>query len=121
MQTVMALVCLSAIKPFNTLKSKLVHPKDKIKKEENSGVVYHIQCDNSDATYVGETKRTLQKRVSEHHRSSSPVGQHLAERKHTFSDDNVKILHKESNWFRRGVAESIHITEEEPELNRDRG
>ena len=109
------------IKPFNTLRNKLVHPKDKISKEENSGVVYHIQCDDCNATYVGETERRLQKRVTEHHRSSSPVGQHLAERKYSFSDDNVKILHKESNWFRRGVAESIHITEEEPELNRDRG
>ena len=95
--------------------------KDKINKEENSGVVYYIQCEDCNASYVGETERRLQKRVTEHHRSSSPVGQHLAEMKHTFSDENVKILHKESNWFRRGVAESIHITEEEPELNRDRG
>ena len=64
------------IKPFNTLRSKLVHPKDKIKKDENSGVVYQITCDKCDETYVRETERRLQKRVSEHHRSSSPVGQH---------------------------------------------
>ena len=109
------------LRPYNTIRSKLVHPKDKIPKEETSGVVYHIQCEGCHSTYMGETERRLSKRVSEHHRSSSPVGQHSEERGHSFSNESVRILHKETNWFRRGVAEAIHITEEEPVLNRDRG
>lgn len=108
-------------RPFNTIRSHLVHPKDKVPKDERTGVVYQIQCGDCDATYVGETERSLRKRVSEHHRSSSPVGEHLQHRKHSFSDQEVSVLHQEADWFRRGVAESIHITQEEPALNRDRG
>ena len=40
---------------------------------------------------------------------------------HTFAEDAVSVLHKDSDWFRRGVAESIHIAIERPSLNRDRG
>ena len=55
-----------------TLRSKLVHPKDKIPKEVTYGVVYHIQCEGCHSTCMEETERRLSKRVSEHHRSSSP-------------------------------------------------
>ena len=84
-------------------------------------MVYHIKCGECEASYVGEMERRLSKRVKEHHRSSSPIGQHLEERRHSFSDENVSVLHQDYNWFRRGVAEAIHILEEDPDLNRDRG
>ncbi len=31
------------------------------------------------------------------------------------------MKHREKDWFRRGVAESIYIAEGRPSLNRDRG
>ena len=31
------------MKPFNTIRAKLVHPKEKVKKEDKLGIVYHIQ------------------------------------------------------------------------------
>ena len=109
------------LKPYNTIRSRLVHPKDKVPEDERAGAVYQIQCSDCDAAYVGETERSLRKRVSEHHRSSSPVGHHLNQRRHSFSEREVSILHQEMDWFRRGVAEPIHITRESPTLNRDRG
>ena len=109
------------LKPFNTIRGHLVHPKDKIAKGDKAGVVYHIKCDSCDSHYIGETERKLRKRIQEHHRSSSPVGQHNQEMRHSFSEQEVAVLHQESDWFRRGVAESIHIATEGPDLNRDRG
>ena len=109
------------LKPFNTIRSRLVHPKDKITKEEMAGVVYHIKCGECDSNYVGETERKLLKRIKEHQRSSSPVGHHVEYNKHSFSEQDVTVLHKESNWFKRGVAEAIHIAQRDPNLNRDRG
>ena len=109
------------LRPYNTIRSRLVHPKDKITKEEKAGLVYHVKCGDCDATYVGETERNLKKRINEHHRSSSPIGQHMDQRRHSFSSEGVSILHQETDWFRRGVAESIHIAMEDPVLNRDRG
>ena len=108
------------LKPYNTIQSRLVHPKDKVSKDERAGVVYQIQCSDCDAAYIGEIERSLRKRVSEHHHSSSPVGHHLNQRRHSFSEKEVSILHQETDWFHRGVAEAIHITRKSPTLNRDR-
>ena len=105
------------LKPFNTTRSKLVHPKDKISKLEKSGVVYHIKCGQCDSSYVGETERNLKKRFAEHHRSASPVGHHMADKEHNFSDCELSVLHQETNWFRRGVAEAVHINKSNPDLN----
>ena len=57
------------MKLCNTTRSRLVHPKDKVHKEEMSGVVYHIACGECDSSYVGETERSLKKRLTEHKRS----------------------------------------------------
>ena len=109
------------LRPHNTVRSHLVHPKDKIKKEDKAGVVYHIQCSECDSHYIGETERILKKRIQEHHRSSSPVDHHTQDFQHSFSETEVAVLHQESDWFRRRVAEAIHITKEKPDLNRDSG
>ena len=109
------------MKPYNTIRQALVHPKDKVPLGDQTGVVYKIQCADCDASYVGETERTLKKRVTEHHRSSSPVGHHTSYNHHQFSHSDVSVLHRDADWFRRGVAEAIHITTQRPSLNRDRG
>ena len=109
------------LKPHNTIRRHLVHPKDKIPKEDKAGVVYHIQCPQCESQYVGETERILRRRIKEHHRTSSPVGHHADEHHHPFSELDVSVLHQETDWFRRGVTEAIHITNIRPNLNRDRG
>ncbi len=35
--------------------------------------------------------------------------------------EGVKVLDKETNWFRRGVKEAINIKRTNSDLNRDRG
>ena len=109
------------IQPFNSIRSRLVHPKDKIPMEDKAGLVYLIQCGDCNAKYDGETERKLNKRIKEHHKASSPVGHHIQYNEHTFEKDNVKVLQLESDWFRRGVAKAIHIEMEKPALNRDCG
>ena len=76
--------------------------------------------------YIGETERTLHARVKEHRRPScvtSEVSKHLHKEcpDHNFTVDNVKILDRESDWFKRGVKEAIYIRIMEPTLNRDGG
>jgi hypothetical protein len=44
----------------------LVQVKNKIPPEKKKGVVYEVQCHDCDDVYVGETGRTLKKRISEH-------------------------------------------------------
>ena len=79
-------------RPYNTIRSMLVAPKDKPDKLDKAGAVYHIECAGCNATYIGETERALRKRLKEHHRESSPVGAHIRDAGHTFSDEQVRIL-----------------------------
>ena len=108
-------------KPINTIRSKLVAPKDKTDKMNKSGVVYKLKCSDCDEDYVGESERKLQKRVKEHHKHTSPFGQHLLEHKHHLDNDNISVLDREQGWFQRGVKEAIYIAALNPTLNRDRG
>ena len=43
----------------------LIKAKDKSRKGENTNVIYKIQCEKCDATYVGQTKREVSIRVGE--------------------------------------------------------
>ena len=63
-------------KPANTLRSMIVHPKDKTPKEHQCGTIYNITCDVD----IGETKRTFSQRFKEHtnlgHRTLSVHEEH---------------------------------------------
>ena len=54
------------MKPYKTLKSVLVHPKDKPEKEDLAECVYRVPCANCDKTYIGETARKFRVRLQEH-------------------------------------------------------
>ena len=56
----------TAIRPHRTLRNILVHPKDKVTDDKKSDVVYKIPCKNCEASYIGETGRTLGTRIKEH-------------------------------------------------------
>ncbi|XP_012811622.2 uncharacterized protein LOC105946468, partial [Xenopus tropicalis] len=114
-------------KPSNTLRQKLVHPKDPTPKEKQSNVVYAVQCsEECTDLYIGETKQLLSKRMAQHRRANttgqdSAVFLHLKDKGHSFENSNVQILDKESRWFERGVKEAIHVKVEKPSLNRGGG
>ena len=116
----------SYFKPYNTLRQQLVRPKDKTKKENKKGVVFHIKCEDCDSDYIGETKRSLKERFLEHNRRScttSEVSKHIYEQNpgHTTTLENTKVLDTDSGKFNRGIRESIYIRTHTPTLNRDGG
>ena len=111
-------------KPTNTLRQMLVRPKDPLKKEQVVGPVYKIDCNSCEASYVGETERSLKARFSEHRKpstTSSEVSQHIHQDKlgHAIDMDSVQILAVEPKWFERGVKEAIQIRANCPALNRN--
>ena len=115
-------------KPNNTLRQKLVHPKDKTPpRHKQSNVVYAVRC-SRDCTdlYIGETKQPLHKWMAQHRRASSSghdfaVHLHLKEKKHSFDDNSVNISARGDRWFERGVNESIYFKLEQSSLNRGGG
>ena len=110
-------------KPVNTLKSLLVKPKDKTKKEDKCGVVYNVPCASCEDFYVGETSRSLGKRFAEHSKTDkeSALLEHIKKSGHSLSFEDVRILASEPNYSARKVREALEIYKSNPTLNRDQG
>ena len=76
--------------------------------------------------YIGETSQPLHKRMAQHRRHAagglqSAVYEHLEATGHSFKTENVKIIDKESDWFKRGVKEAFWIKSKTPVINRQGG
>ncbi len=131
-----------AMRPTNTLKSRLVHPKDKKDKLNSSEVVDEVSCKGCDKTYVGETGRQLGIRITEHQKDTekiadkkftraarksstselhkSAITDHVAQYNHVIDWDEVKILDRDSIAFPRKIREAIQIRQRGNKvLNRD--
>ena len=112
-------------KPINTIRSQLVHPKDKTPRDKKCAVIYQIDCADCEEVYVGETARSLSARVKEHtstrRASLTAVGDHCKKTGHSVTWDNVQVLASENNTSRRKIREAIEIASQKPSLNRDIG
>ena len=131
---------VTAMKPHSTLKSLLVHPKDKTDPKEG---VYTIDCKGCDKKYIGETKRKLKVRVKEHRSEAEKVSEtnvytrdkkrqsqsemwgsaltdHAVKENHVIDWESAMIVEKEREDLARGIKEAIYICKL-PNLNRDEG
>ena len=109
-------------KPVNSLRSQLVHVKDKTENFKKCGTVYHIHCEQCDKDYVSKTSRSLATRVKENlSRNSSAVHEHCKLTGHSVDSTKTKVLATESNTFKRRIRDAIEIRLRNPSLNRDNG
>ncbi len=99
-------------KPFNIVRSLLVHPKDKTKNDQKWHVIYKISCSDYDETYIREKGRTLGCRMREHASQREPTtagGEHISMKRHNIADEEVKVLAREPNTWRRKINEAVEI------------
>jgi len=104
------------LKTNNTAEKNIyTNTKDKIKKLNNTNVIYEVQCQGCDSKYIGETKNKLLERL-QHHKNNiknrsntTALSQHSVRTKHEFKFENTKILEKEENHFKRKFIESAYI------------
>ena len=70
-----------AHKPITTLRQLLTNVKDKDEPNDRQGAVYKIKCCDCQASYIGETGRNLNIRLTEHKRATKngDVNNHIAE------------------------------------------
>lgn len=86
-------------------------------------MVYKIPCGDCDASYVGQTKRLLKTRISEHRNHINRSGaQHsvITDHRlmgHEFAWDSVTILDEEHYYYRRLMSEMIFIKRQKNSLN----
>ena len=115
-------VCFKGV---NTLKSILMHPKDRISNDQKKDLVYHWECkaDGCTSSYIGETSRALGERVKEHSKATtSAILKHCKDFHHPLpSIDDFNIIDKEPSQVTREAKEAIHIRRLDPSLNRNIG
>jgi len=109
---------------FNKLNNIIKAHKDVPPCLARTNVVYKISCSECEATYVGQTKRTLGTRIGEHRshikrNSAQPsvITDHRLATNHEFDWENVKILDVERNYKKRLISEMIHIKKQKSGLN----
>ncbi|XP_072051972.1 uncharacterized protein [Amphiura filiformis] len=95
------------MRPTNTLKSLLVHPKDKKDIEQTSDVVYNIPCKGCDKSYVGETGRQFGTRLKEHKKDSETI----AERKFTRANRKESTSEQHKSAITDHIAQENHVIE----------
>ena len=102
--------------------------KDKVSPCVKSNIVYKYSCGLCSATYIGESTRHYQTRVSEHrgisprtglHYSKAPksnIYNHFLETGHDIHSDNFSVIFSGCEWEIK-LAESIKIHQLKPSLN----
>ena len=111
-------------RPINTIRSILVHPKDKTPDSQKCGLVYQVECPECPLTYIGETDRMLATRMKGHLNLRNPltaVGEHCAHEHHNITRDSDRVLAREDSWLTRKMGEAIKIKIGQPAMNRDQG
>ena len=109
----------------NTLKTLLMHPKDKIPKQPHQDVVYQWTCpeENCNSSYIVESSRCLESRVKEHKTSSnSTIFQYSITHKHPKADiSEFTIIDQDKKQVTREASEAIHMRKNNPALSHNIG
>ena len=98
---------VTAMKPHFTLKSLLVHTKDKTDPKEG---VYTIDCKGCDKKVSETTVYTRdRKRQSQSEMWGSALTDHAVKENHVIDLESAKIVEKEREDLARGIKEAIYI------------
>ena len=113
-----------AHKPITTLRHLLTNVKDKDEPNNRQGAIYKIECSDCQASYIGETGRNLNTRLTEHKRATrnGGVNNHISEHhqhtNHRIDWDSAKCLTYSTNYFQWLTLESWFTYLEQTPLNR---
>ena len=115
-------------RPYRTLRQELVHPKDPVPANRRKGVVYSIPCAECPRTYIGQTGRSLDHRLREHHRAlkngdvgSSALAEHVFSANHQVDLSKAMVIDAHNHTQTRCMLESWHIQHHQSPLNREKG
>ena len=107
----------------NKISNQVSNVKDKINSLYQYNVVYKINCNQCDSTYIEETGGSLSTVLNEHQQDIvkrmqlSQVFQHTSLFSHTFNFDNTKVLHKENNVHNRKMLETFYTPNNATSIN----
>ena len=112
-------------KPQSTLKQLLVKVKQKMPEEKKKEVAYQVPCKDCRKVYVGETKRTLKIRISEHKQAvkkgdeKNGIAVHAHTTNHNIDWEGVWVHGSAQGFCERRTMEAIQIRTEPHTMNLD--
>jgi len=133
----------TANRPHWTLQNFVVRPKDKVKDEAKTELIYRVPCKNCSSSYVGETGRKFSLRIKEHKKEvdsftagtqtqasraressvthKSAIIDHAVEENHVTDWDKAKVVDREAQQQTRWLKEGIWTRKTRICMNRDAG
>ena len=117
----------AVFKPYRTMRQMLMKVRNPVPVEKRKGVVYEILCWDCTQVYVGETGRTLKKRMSEHKQAmkrfdeKNRIAVHVFKHDHRIAWDEARIATLETSYWRRRIKEAINIRSKKGTMNLDCG
>jgi len=124
-----------------TLRNFVVHPKDKVKDEGKTELIYGVPCKNCSSSYVVETGRKFGLRIKEHKKKvdsftagtqtrafraressithKSAITDHAVEENHVIDWDEAKVVDREAQRQTRWIIEALWIRKTPRCMNRD--
>ncbi|KYN20120.1 hypothetical protein ALC57_07527, partial [Trachymyrmex cornetzi] len=109
---------------LNKLSCFIKTQKDHVASLMKRNVIYKINCNDCDASYVGQTKRTLATRVKEHKNdirkidgNLSVISEHRLSSNHEFDWEGVEIMDSERWMYKRRISEMLFIKLQKNGLN----
>ena len=113
-----------AHRSITTLRKLLTNVKDKDQPRDRQGAVYKIKCCDCQATYIGETGRNLNTRLTEHRRATrngdinNNIAEHHLQTNHRIDWDSATCVTYNTNYYQRIVLESWFTNLEQTPINR---
>ena len=113
-----------AQRPITALRNLLTYVKDKDHPRDRQGVIYKMKCADCQGTYIGETGRNLNTRLTEHKRTTkngdrtNHIAEHHRQTKHNIDWDCAACLTYSTNYKQRLTLESLFTNLEPEPLNR---
>ena len=113
-----------AHKPITTLRQLLTNVKDQDEPNDRQGAVYKIKCCDCQATYIGETGRNLNTRLTEHKRATrngdlnNNIAEHHLQTNHRIDWDSAECVIYSTDYYQRLTLESWFTNLEQTPLNR---
>ena len=114
-------------RPKKTLKRELMQVKNRTPEQKQTGVVYEIPCKDCPEVYVGETKRTLKVRLSEHRQAvkrgdpKNGIAVHVQKTNHCINWEGATVQRRAEGFWLRRTVEAIQIRKATPNMNLDSG
>lgn len=112
------------------MRNLLGNTKDQQNKFTKSGI-YQFNCSarNCNATYIGQTKRSVQIRTKEHMKhieklepAKSAIAEHSINNRHKVKIDDFKLIEETNDHRKLNILESIHIHKNQQNaINRETG